>query len=116
MKSLKQEEFVPLKCNLEELLDFICELEVREVPYFQRYLERMRDNIELCILVQYESWEKLELILRRDWKEANHKIIGIPDFRICDESMAKKEVLDFRFIELIATIESYFFPRNESSM
>lgn len=108
MRELQKEELVPLRDCLDELLDFIQELGMSNVPYFCKFVERMKDNLEICILVQYEGWERIEHILRRDWNAANHKLIGIPDFRICEECLSKKEQLDFQFIELTARIESYF--------
>ena len=107
MKSLAKEELVPLTKCLDELLSFIRGLQVEEIPYFYRFLENMRYNLEICFLVQYEGWEQIEQILRRDWKAANHMLIGIPGFSICADSAFRKAELECRFIELIANIERY---------
>lgn len=57
MKSLDREDLVPLRKCLDELLDFIRELQMEEIPYFYRCLENMKYNLEICFLVQYEGWE-----------------------------------------------------------
>ena len=62
MTSLDREELVPLKECLDELLDFIRELQIEEIPYFYRCLENMKYNLEICFLVRYEGWEQMELI------------------------------------------------------
>ena len=57
----------PLKDALEELADFARKMEPTEYAYFYRLMERMENNVEICILVRDDRLEKLEAILRRDW-------------------------------------------------
>ena len=99
MKSLDREDLVPLRKCLDELLDFIHELQMEELPYYY--------NLEICFLVQYEGWEQMEQILVRDWSAANHAMLGIPGFDFAAESAAEKAELDCRFIELLANIETF---------
>ena len=107
MKSLDREDLVPLRKCLDELLDFIHELQMEEIPYFYRCLENMKYNLEICFLVQYEGWEQMEQNLVRDWSAANHAMLGIPGFDFAAESAAEKAELDCRFIELLANIETF---------
>jgi hypothetical protein len=107
MRSLEREELVPLKRCLVDLLDFVKELPVEEIPYFYKCIENMKHNLEICFLVQYEGWEQMEWILKRDWKAANHILLGIPEFDINAESPEEKVRLDCRFLELISNIEGY---------
>ena len=107
MKSLDREDLVPLRKCLDELLDFIRELQMEEIPYFYRCLENMKYNLEIFFLVQYEGWEQMEQILIRDWSAANHVLIGIPGFDFAAKSAAEKAELDCRFIELLANIETF---------
>ena len=100
MKSLDREDLVPLRKCLDELLDFIRELQMEEIP-------NMKYNLEICCLVQYEGWEQMEQILIRDWSAANHVLIGIPGFDFAAKSAAEKAELDCRFIELLANIETF---------
>lgn len=112
MKSLRKNELVPLRDCLNELLDFFQELKIKETPYFLKYVERMKYNLEICIIVQYVEWEKIEQILKRDWKAANHRLIGIPGMLFCEEVFLKSSEQEIQFIELIARIEAYFRERN----
>ena len=67
----------------------------------------MYNNLEICVLVQYEGWERIESLLIRDWSAANQTLIGIPDFDIAQDDPEVKEVLVCRFIELISGVENY---------
>lgn len=107
MKSLEREELVPLRRCLEELLEFIQGLQVEEIPYFYKSVENMKHNLEICFLVKYEGWEQMERILKRDWRSANHMLLGIPGFNIRAASPSEKSELDCRFLQLIANIENY---------
>lgn len=105
--SLFRDQLVPLKECLEELLEFIQELKVEEIPYFYRSIENMKYNLEICCLVQYEGWEQLESILIRDWKAANHMLLGIPGFDIRADNPDKKDELNCRFLELVSNVEEF---------
>lgn len=105
--SLFRDQLVPLKECLEELLEFIQGLKVEEIPYFYRSIENMKYNLEICCLVQYEGWEQLESILIRDWKAANHMLLGIPGFDIRADNPDKKDELNCRFLELVSNVEEF---------
>lgn len=108
MKSLAREDLVPLGKCLDELLDFVHGLQVEEIPYFYKYIENMKNNLEICFLVHYEGWEQIELLLRRDWSAANHVLVGMPDFCISAEEPSQKAKLEYEFIRLTANVEKYF--------
>ncbi|MCB5608026.1 hypothetical protein LIQ11_20180, partial [[Ruminococcus] gnavus] len=63
----------PLKDPLEELAAFARKMEPTEYAYFYRLMERMEDNVEICILVRDDRLEKREAILRRDWNLVKRK-------------------------------------------
>ncbi len=107
--SLKREELEPLRNLLEEFLDFVKGLHIEEIPYFSRFIENMNNNLEICRLVQYEGWEQMNQLLKRDWLAANQTLIGIPDFRIGGEDQEEKDALNCRFFELVTGIESYLW-------
>lgn len=103
MKTLRKEELLPLKQTIDEVLELIRRQNLKEVPYFMKFLERMRCNLRTCMLVEYEGWEQLEHTLKRDWKEANHIVTGIPAFQFtCEQKSLEKE-----FTNLIIDIEFY---------
>lgn len=107
MESLKRDDLKPLGKLLNELIDFIYGLQVEEIPYFFRFIENMKNNLDICLIVRYEGWEQMEYLLRRDWFAANNTLIGIPGFDIHASDAAEKEFLDCRFLELISGIEDY---------
>lgn len=107
MNSLKREDLEPLKKLLKELSDFICSSYFGEIPYFFRFIENMYNNLEICILVQYDDWERLESLLARDWSAANQTFIGISDFEIIQDDPEVKAVLVSRFWELVSGVENY---------
>lgn len=107
MNSLKREELEPLRKILKELSDFIRSSYLGETPYFFRFIENMHNNLEICILIQYEEWERLESLLIRDWCAANQTLVGISDFEIRQDDPEIKEVLVCRFLELVSGVENY---------
>lgn len=111
--SIKREELVPIKNSLVELLNFVHKLQTKEIPYFCRFLECMVNNLEICFLVQYDHWEQMDWLLKRDWNLANQQLIGIPGFVLSEERLARKLELECQFIELITRLESYL--KNEES-
>lgn len=107
MGNLMREDLEPLKKRLQELSEFLYALHVEELPYFHRFIENMKNNLEICFLVQYDGWEDLEHILRRDWNAANNVLTGIPDFVIWVENQERRAELNCQFIELIADVGRY---------
>ncbi|MGC4017930.1 MAG: hypothetical protein QM793_00945 [Muricomes sp.] len=107
MRSLEKEELVPLGKCVEELLQFVHGLHMEETPYFYRLVQNMKYNLEICFLVRYDGWEQMEQILKRDWKGANHMLLGIPKFDIQADTPKKKAELNCKFLDLITNIEHY---------
>lgn len=107
MKQLRKEELLPLKQTIEKALALIKNLNLKEMPYFMKFLERMRCNLRTCILVEYEGWEQLEYTLKRDWKAANHIMIGIPSFQFPDTCTIDEKRMQDEFKNLVIDIEFY---------
>ncbi len=107
MKKLKKEEVLPLKESIEKLLEFLYDLNLKKVPYFMKFLERMNFNLRTCILVDYDGWEQLEDLLKRDWNEANHAITGIPAFRLPMNDPDEKKRLEKEFFLLLTVVDVY---------
>ena len=89
----------PLKDALEELADFARKMEPTEYAYFYRLMERMENNVEICILVRDDRLEKLEAILRRDWNLVK-RMYG--DMWKMDLQNEKER---YRFLQLLTEIE-----------
>ncbi len=107
MKKLRKEDLLPLKQTIEKALEIIRNQNLKEVPYFTKFLERMRCNLRTCILVEYDGWEQLEDTLRRDWKAANHIIIGIPAFHFPNNCTNEQKNVEEEFANLLIDIEFY---------
>lgn len=105
--NLYRNELIPLRVCLEELLEFTQGLKNEETLYFYRFIENMKYNLEICCMVPYEGWEQLDRILKRDWKAANHMLLGIPGFNICADNPDKRDELSCRFLELVSNVEEY---------
>ena len=91
----------PLKDALEELADFARKMEPTEYAYFYRLMERMENNVEICILVRDDRLEQLEAILRRDWNLVK-RMYG--DMWKMDLQNEKER---YRFLQLLTEIEWY---------
>lgn len=91
----------PLKDALEELADFVRKMDPAEYSYFYRLVERMGNNIEICMLVREDRWEKLENILKRDWNLVKRMY---DDMWKIDLQNEKER---YRFLQLLTEIEWY---------
>ena len=87
--SLEKEQLVPLRDALNNLIRFLQRWKDNSIPYFYRYLQYMKDNIEICMYTQ-DDWGDglayLKDILQRNWDEANDDFMGIhscPIFLYC---------------------------------
>ncbi len=107
MKALRKEELLPLKQTIEKVLQLIRKLNLNEIPYFTKFLERMWYNLRTCILVDYEGWEQLEKTLRRDWNEANNIVVGIPAFQFPIDVTSEQKSIEYEFANLLIDIEFY---------
>ena len=97
----RRKNLEPLKDALEELADFARKMEPTEYAYFYRLMERMENNVEICILVRDDRLEKLEAILRRDWNLVK-RMYG--DMWKMDLQNEKER---YRFLQLLTEIEWY---------
>ena len=107
MGPVTKSELVPLLRKIDELLAFMHSLGLANQPYFVKFIERMKYNIQTCITVRYDGWEQMDRLLKRDWKEANHMLLGIPDFEIPADNSEDKHRLSCQFLELIGVIDMY---------
>lgn len=108
MEKLSKEELVLLEMSVEKILIFLHRIHMKEKPYFLKHIENMKNNMEICFILDFDGWEQLEGLLKRDWKAANHEITGIPGFIIQAETRERKSELDCKFIELISEVECFF--------
>ena len=69
----EREELEDLRDELDKLMDFIRNMENGNLPYFYRYFDAMKNNIEIFFRIGEEDTEDIIPVLERDWK-ASHTI------------------------------------------
>ncbi len=97
-----------LKKNLENLLAFMQTIDLEEYDFFYRQVERMLNNVEICILLKYDGWEQMEDILLRDWylvKEMYERV----RYSGASETREEREC----FVYLLTSIEGYITEKEE---
>lgn len=101
MSKLRKQNLEPLREALQELTDFVRNMDQAEYSYFYRQVERMGNNVEICILVRYDGWEQLERILLRDWNSVKRMY---EDAWMMEWRNGKEK---HRFLQLLTEIEWY---------
>lgn len=120
MSFTKDKELVKLRNSLDALMNGVKELHLEEKPYFYRFLDHMKNNIEICICMERAhqmkkgDWDCLDEILRRDWEEANREDTGIPAYdRILSGQKWGKCLCGISYVGLLLEIDAYFYGEEE---
>lgn len=108
MKKKQVEKLVNLRNALDELERFICYFSGGELPYFYRMLDYMKNNIEIYLKIRSEDLIRLEEVLYRDWREANHMVYGISTFQISSKVCEESIELYHQYALLVQKVEAYF--------
>ena len=99
MRILLKKDLVPFKDALYELEEFLLQMDQTEYHYFYRQIERMKNNVEICMLIRYVDWDKLEEILLRDWNLIKQMYNNLWKL----ESLKDK----YRVLQLLSLVEWY---------
>ncbi len=106
--SLEKEQLIPLRDALNNLIRFLQKWKDSSIPYFFRYLQYMKDNIEICIYTQ-DDWGDglvyLEDILQQNWNDANDDFWGIHSCELFGEGQRE---LFLQYLGLLEEVEQYF--------
>ena len=105
---MRRTDLVLLRAALVGLLDFLKEVGYTEPPYFCRFLSTMRHNIEICMWGNYEGWERLLVMLKRDWQMAYYGFMGISEYHREVEKQGWDDENSFQLAQLIAEVEVFF--------
>lgn len=115
MTSGTTKELKGLRDSLQGLMNLIDSIGWEEPVYFYRFLDTMKNNIEIWLYTPADSIEyeeelhMLRRILNRDWEAANDEYFGISSYGFwTDGRSAETENLKNRYFELIFEVESYF--------
>lgn len=108
MRVPRKDELVLLRNALKEMLVFLEKNKKVKRPYFFRFLDAMKNNIEIGMYFKLEDTEGLGEVLVRDWSAANDKLTGIPDYCILLEAEEKNREEIAHFISLTEKVGKFF--------
>ena len=97
-----------LRDQLEVLTDSIREIEGRELPYFYRCFDTMKNNIEIYFYVGSEDTDDLFPVLERDWTASHRMFIGVQNYDIRKEHPGADPELCLYFARLLAGVGRHF--------
>lgn len=108
MNEMKREELVGLKDAVGGLQEFVKCFSGVELPYFYRFLDYMKNNIETFLRVGGRDYCALEEVLYRNWYEANNSWIGISTFRVSEEVCEESIEIYYQYALLVKQVAEYF--------
>lgn len=110
MRTFTKEELKTLRLSITELLEFVRCVKWKDEPYFYRFLDNMKNNIEIYLYTQSGEVGLLCEILSRDWQAANNRLTGIPS---CELMPEKEGVwhLHCKYRELVADVGRCFLEK-----
>ena len=111
---IKKMRLKKLRDELDRLTDFIKEVEGRNLPYFYRYFDTMKNNIDLFLCIGDDDIDSLHLVLERDWKASHATLLGVQDYDLRESNPDIDPRLCFYFARLISEVGSYFEQKQES--
>ena len=110
-----REELEDLREELEKLMDFIRNMETGDLPYFYRYFDTMKNNIEIFCRVGEEDTEDIIPILERDWEASHTILIGVQNYDIRKEHPDVDPVLCLHFAKLLSNVGRFFEYRGRKA-
>ena len=112
----EREELEILREELEKLMDFIRNMEKGELPYFYRYFDTMKNNIEIFFRIGGEDTEDIIPVLERDWKASHTMFIGVQNYDIRKEHPDLDPVLSLYFAGLLSDVGRFFECRSTEAV
>ncbi len=103
-----KEELRNLRDELGELLEFIRGMEQGELPYFYRYFNTMKSNIEMFFCIGCDDIADFFPVLERDWKASHMMFIGVQAYDLRKEHPEPDPTLCLYFARLVEVVGQYF--------
>lgn len=103
-----KKELENLHGELECLLGFIRVMESGELPYFYRYFDTMKMNIEMFFCIGCDDIADFFPVLERDWKASHTMFIGVQDYDPRDGHPGLDPRVCLYFARLVAEVGKYF--------
>ena len=107
MGNISRNDILDLLNELESFESFVKRMSPEKMPYFIRYIDRMRYNIQTYITLGSYEVEKISRILQRDWREAKEVFLETPGFYLEDENDEDEKENIFKFCRYVRVIDSY---------
>lgn len=103
-----REELEDMRAGLDRLTNFIRGIEHGELPYFYRYFDTMKNNIEIFFYAGCDDIADFFPVLERDWKASHMMFIGVQDYDLRKEHPDADPMLCLYFARLLADVGKYF--------
>ena len=103
-----REELIDLRRELEQLMSFVRSMEYGVLPYFYRYFDTMKTNIDIFFYTGSEDIADFFPVLERDWKASHTMFIGVQDYDLRNSRPDADPVLCLYFARLLAEVGKYF--------
>ena len=107
MRCISRNDILILLDQLENFESFVKRMSPDNIPYFIRYIDRMKYNIQTYITLGCIEDENFFKTLQRDWKEAKEVFLEIPGFYFQDIYEKDEKEMIFKFFEYVRNIDSY---------
>lgn len=109
-KSMKigKKELENMRDELDRLLSFIRSMECGELPYFYRYFNTMKLNIDMFFCIGGDDIADFFPVLERDWKASHMMFIGVQDYDPREGHPEMDPMVCLYFARLVAEVGKYF--------
>ena len=108
-------ELKELKNVLQTFTEFVWEME-EHLPYFYRFFDAMRYNIEIFLQVGEEDESQIQEILERDWSKAHAPLVGVQYYDLRESHPEAEIGTCIYFASLLTEIGRFFEPGNMFGM
>lgn len=105
---IKKMRLKKLRDELERLTDFIKDVEGRNLPYFYRHFDTMKNNIDLFLCIGDDDIDRLHLVLERDWKASHTTLLGVQEYDLRENNPDIDPRMCFYFARLVSEVGKYF--------
>ena len=103
-----REELKDLRDELVSMMYFIREMECGELPYFYRFFDTMKSNIEMFFCIGCDDIADFFPVLERDWKASHMMFIGVQEYDLRKEHPGIDPMVCIYFARLLADVGKYF--------
>ena len=100
-----------LKNVLQTFTEFVWETE-EYLPYFYRFFDAMRCNIEIFLQTGEGDDNQIQEILERDWTNAHAPLVGVQFYDFGESHPEAESGTCIYFASLLSEIGSFFEPGN----